>query len=218
MQEKPVLIFDFDGTIADTFTPTMEILRVEYEKWGDYFHRRHTINQLRSLTIWQIIHTIPGGWWKFVYLLMRAKKHIHAHAHQIKAYPGIVYTLNTLYDQGYQMYIVTSNDVPSVQNFLRQYDLDTVFADIMPTKGLWRKAKTLKKLCRRYQIPIKSTLYFGDEIRDIQACQQIGMPVVSLTYGYNSQIGLERFKPDYLVKKPTQILTLLQNYPQKHQS
>ena len=209
--KKPVLIFDFDGTIADTFTPTMEILREEYQRWGDRFHRQHTINQLRSLSITQIIQTIPGGWWKFIYLLLKAKKYIRAHAHQIKAYPGIVYTLHTLCDQGYELHIVTSNSRDIVTHFLRQYDLENVFTSITPTRGLWRKAKTLRAVCRQLDIQPSQALYFGDEIRDITACRQAGLPIVSLTYGYNSLSGLEKYHPDYIVKKPSQILTLLQN-------
>lgn len=213
--QKPVLIFDFDGTIADTFTPTMVILRDEYEHWGDHFHRQHTINQLRSLTILQIIHTIPGGWWKFVYLLAKAKKYIRAHAHQIQPYPGIIYTLHTLHDQGYELHIVTSNNVASVSHFLHQYGLDDLFSSITPTKGLWRKATALKKVCRRLHLSPQQIIYFGDEIRDIQACHRAGIPIVSVCYGYNSLAGLEKFAPDYIVKKPTQILTLVKNYQPK---
>jgi len=207
---KPILIFDFDGTIADTFTPTMVILREEYLRWGDRFHRQHTINQLRSLTIQQIIHTIPGGWWKFIYLLLKAKRYVKAHAHQIKAYPGIVYTLHTLHDQGYRLHIVTSNNTANVQHFLRQYGLEEVFTSITPTRGLWRKAKTLHQVCRRLGIRPSEALYFGDEIRDIQACKKAGVPIVSVSYGYNSLAGLQKFSPDHLVKKPSQILTILQ--------
>ncbi len=209
MQTKPVLIFDFDGTIADTFTPTMEILRGEYEKWGDEFHQEHTVNQLRGLTIWEIIQTIPGGWWKFAYLLALAKKHVRENAYRIKAYPGIIYTLNTLCDQGYVMHVVTSNKTENVANFLRQYDLEGVFRSINETHGFWRKAKTLKKFCRREKLDPRECVYFGDEIRDIQACRKAKIPIISLTYGYNSEAGLEKFSPEALARKPTQILTLL---------
>ena len=154
----PILIFDFDGTIADTFTPTIDILRTDYLRWGDRFHRTHTINQLRSLTISEIIHTIPGGWWKFVYLLLKAKYYLRTHPQTVLAYPGIVYTLRTLYDQGYQLYIVTSNNVTTVRRFLRHYSLEELFIAIYPTRGLWRKATTLRQVCARHHLAAHQVL------------------------------------------------------------
>ena len=211
----PVLIFDFDGTIADTFAPTMEILRADYLRWGDRFHKRHTINQLRSLSIREIVKTIPGGWWKFIYLLLKAKHYIKTHPESIKPYPGIVYTLRTLHDEGYLLFIVTSNQVASVERFLRQFDLDGIFTAVISTNGLWRKAKTLRRLLRSQQLSPTDCLYIGDEIRDIQACQKVYLPIVSVTYGFNSQVGLAKYHPNFMIKKPTQLLTLLADKQRK---
>ena len=213
----PVLIFDFDGTIADTFAPTMEILRADYLRWGDRFHKRHTINQLRSLSIREIVKTIPGGWWKFIYLLLKAKHYIKTHPEDIKPYPGIVYTLRTLRDEGYLLFIVTSNQVTSVKRFLRQFDLDDIFAAVISTNGLWRKAKTLRQLLHSHHLSPADCLYIGDEIRDIQACQKVDLPIVSVTYGFNSQVGLAKYHPNHMVKKPTQLLTLLADMQRKNQ-
>jgi phosphoglycolate phosphatase-like HAD superfamily hydrolase len=205
----PVLIFDFDGTIADTFSPTIDILSSDYRQWGDRFHRQHTVNQLRSLPIKDIVTTIPGGWWKFAWLLLKAKRYIRRHTDQIKAYPGIVYTLRTLADQGFPLLIVTSNHPRNVQNFLHRYNLDQVFLDIRPTNGLWRKATTLKRVLRDFQLRPQDVFYIGDEIRDIQACRQLAIPIISVTYGFNSAPGLKKFHPTHLIKKPTQLLQLL---------
>ena len=209
---RPTIIFDFDGTIADSFTPTIKILAEDYKRWGDRFHRQHTVNQLRSLTILEIIHTIPGGWWKFVYLLVKAKKYLRAHVREIKPYPGIIYTLHNLHDQGFPLLIVTSNSRAQVADFLHHFHLDNIFLEIRPTHGIWRKAKTLKQVVKDHHLHHDNCFYIGDEIRDIQACKKIGLPIISVSYGYNSAAGLERFQPNFLVKKPTQILTTLQQY------
>ena len=206
-----VLIFDFDGTIADSFTPTMEILAREFRQWGDRFNRRYTPEMLRGLTIREIMSTIPGGWWKFIYLFAKAKKHVRENASKINAYPGIIYTLRTLHDQGYLLLIVTSNNKKTVSEFLARFHLSELFADIYPTKGLFRKANTLKKVLHQWQItPGKDDcFYVGDEIRDIQACKKINLPIIAVSYGFNSYAGLKTYQPEYLLKKPTQLLQLL---------
>lgn len=211
IKTKPMIIFDFDGTIADTFTPTMEILALDYQKWGDPFHKKHTINHLRSLTIAEIVKTIPGGWWKFSYLLLKSKKHIDANMSKIKAYPGIIYTIRSLYDDGYPLAIVTSNKLSTVTNFLKQFNLDKAFLGIYPTKGLFRKAKKLKQVLKKYNLKPYQAFYIGDEIRDIHACQKIDLPIIAVSYGFNAYEGLAKYRPNYLAKKPIQILTYLQS-------
>ncbi len=211
MTQDHTLIFDFDGTIADTFSPTMTILGQDFKKWGDRFNKVETIKDLRSMSITEIVQTIPGGWWKFFYLLLKAKKYLKKHLTEIEAYPGIVYTLRALHQQGYHLLIVTSNEKKFVHNFLRRYNLDQIFSAIIPTKGLFKKSQRLKKVMKKYQLNPQTTLYIGDEIRDVLACKQVGLKIISVTYGFNSFEGLKRFRPDYLVKKPIQLLTLLEN-------
>ncbi len=206
---KPVLIFDFDGTIADTFTPTMKLLEKDFKLWGDEFDRHKTIRQLRGLTIQEIIKSVPGGWWKFVYLLIKAKKQVKSMITQIEPYPGMVYTLRSLHDLGMAMIIVTSNDQEAVVNFLKKHNLGEVFLTIVPTKGIFNKDKVLKKVLKRYRLQPQEAFYIGDEIRDVQACHKIGLPIIAATYGFNSQEGIERFQPDLMIKKPTQLLTLI---------
>ncbi len=205
------LIFDFDGTIADTFSPTVKLLEKDFRQWGDRFNKAETIKDLRSLSIGEIIQTIPGGWWKFTYLLLKTKRKIKKMMPKIEAYPGIIYTLRSLHENGYPLFIVTSNEVANVKKFLHRYNLDNVFISVISTKGLFKKARTLKKVLKKYQLPLKKTFYIGDEIRDIQACKKINLKIISVSYGFNSEAGLQRHRPNYLVKKPTNLLSLLEN-------
>lgn len=207
------LIFDFDGTIADTFTPATQILAQDFSKWGDRFRKTQTIQDFRKMNIAEIIQTIPGGWWKFAYLLLKAKLKIKkmARAGDIEPYPGIIYTLRTLHDQGHPMFIVTSNEKKLVQRFLHQYNLDHIFINIIATKHLFSKGKSLIQVCKKYRLDKKDTVYIGDEIRDILASRQADLPIISVTYGYNSEEGLKRYRPNQMVKKPTQLLKLFKN-------
>ncbi|MDO5561372.1 MAG: HAD-IA family hydrolase [bacterium] len=209
---QDALIFDFDGTIADTFTPATNILAKDFSKWGDRFRKTQTIQDLRSMNITEIVQTIPGGWWKFTYLLLKAKKKIKKMMKQgeIEPYPGIIYTLRTLHDQGHQMFIVTSNEKNVVENFLRHYNLDDIFTTIA-SSSLFNKGKVIAKVCQKYNLSTKNTFYIGDEIRDILASRQANLPIISVTYGYNSEEGLKRYRPQELVKKPTQLLKIFKN-------
>lgn len=211
MTQDYTLIFDFDGTIADTFSPTMAILSQDFKKWGDRFNKVETIKDLRSMSIIEIVQTIPGGWWKFFYLLLKAKNYLKKNLSAVEAYPGIVYTLRALHQQGYNLLIVTSNEKKFVHDFLHHYNLEQIFSAIIPTKGLFKKSQRLKKVMQKYHFKPQTTFYIGDEIRDVIACHQAGLKIISVSYGFNSADGLKRFHPDYVIKKPIQLLNLLEN-------
>jgi phosphoglycolate phosphatase-like HAD superfamily hydrolase len=35
-------------------------------------------------------------------------------------------------------------------------------------------------------------LYVGDEVRDVEACQKVGVKIIAVTWGLNSQEALEK--------------------------
>ena len=52
---------------------------------------------------------------------------------------------------------------------------------------------------KKYNIKPNEILYVRDEVRDIVACQRIGVDIVAVTYGFNSKELLKKYEPTYLV-------------------
>lgn len=52
-------------------------------------------------------------------------------------------------------------------------------------------------------------MYVGDEVRDIEACQKVGIKIAAVTWGLNTKEALERYHPDSLIDKPQQLLDLV---------
>lgn len=62
---------------------------------------------------------------------------------------------------------------------------------------------------KKHDLRPHQLLYVGDEHRDIVACQEVKVPVVAVTWGYDSQELLEKAKPNHLAHVPNDLLTLL---------
>lgn len=53
------------------------------------------------------------------------------------------------------------------------------------------------------------TLYITDTVRDIQRCRDVGIPVVAVTWGYDTAADLRRARPDDLVTCSQDLARLL---------
>jgi HAD-hyrolase-like len=60
-------------------------------------------------------------------------------------------------------------------------------------------------------------LFVGDETRDIEACQKVGIRIAAVTWGYNSRRSLVAMKPDFVFDDPQELVSLLarQSAPQQ---
>ena len=55
-------------------------------------------------------------------------------------------------------------------------------------------------------------VYVGDEVRDIVACRRIGMPIISVTWGFNSADFLASAGPNHLAQSPEELRQILETH------
>lgn len=199
------VIFDFDGTIADSFdmviaiayrlTKKADLSNIEYVKQmkDENVGLREAINRLK----------IPR--WKQIYLLHRGRIIMSKQIHQIPVFQDIESSLKNLKDNNYQLYIISSNSTKNVERFLLEKGLLPYFAKIYGSAGLFSKAKVIKKLLENEALPSDSAVYVGDEVRDILAAKEVNMPCIAVSWGYNSFDLLVQYSPMVIAKSPKQL-------------
>jgi phosphoglycolate phosphatase len=194
------VIFDFDGTIADTFDLSLQIgreildsLKLHHlsEESVVHFRNRPFRETIRNLKI--PIHKIPR-------LLIRIRRGIHDHIDEIRPFEGIREVLRDLKSHAAFMGMVTSNSEENVNRFLERFDL--CFFDAGSYSSAIRgKASMMRRLIRKNKLARESTVYIGDTTDDIDACRKVGIKAAAVTWGYNTREVLERSKPDYLIER-----------------
>lgn len=63
--------------------------------------------------------------------------------------------------------------------------------------------------CEQLGIAPGQAVYVGDDLRDIQAARAAGMPVVAAGYGYIGQCEVGSWQADAIIERPQDLLTLL---------
>ncbi len=205
--EKRTIIFDFDGTIADSFDTFVKV----YNEIGkDYNLTRintKEARELRGMTPREVIRALKISLFTLPFYLWRGRALFKKQADKIKPIEGIVPVLTSL-SKTHRMGILTSNEASSVEAFLLKYSLG-MFSFVHSEKNLFGKHKALLSLIKQYSLNAKEVLYVGDEVRDIEACKKAGVPIIAVSWGLNSHEILARYKPDFLCNSPQHLLELL---------
>lgn len=199
------VIFDFDGTIADSFVVIKNILLNLSDEFGYKKPSDEDIKLLRKKHPKEIIKLLGLPYYKIPFLIHRLNKEIQKQIADIGPVPGIKEALLELKSEKYSLGILSSASKSNVSAFLKNNDIE-VFSFIQTGIGIFGKAPVLNQLLKRQKIHKNEAIYIGDEIRDIEAAKKVGIRVIAVTWGFNEKNGLKEYCPDILVDNPHQLL------------
>lgn len=195
------IVFDFDGTLADSMPVIISIAE-------DILGRTLNVDDIqryRNMTAKEVLKDAKIPLYKVPGYLVKGRPLMLRRMGEVKLFKGLEQVLQDLYDKDYALFVVSSNSVGVINKFLKQHQLEGYFQGIYGNVGLFSKAQAIKKVLKREGFSVDDAVYVGDEVRDIEAAKKIGMPIISVTWGYNGTELLKKYKPDYLVDKPSGI-------------
>lgn len=203
------LIFDFDGTIADTLGETRLIFNQIAPDYGIREVAEHELDQLRHLSLKELLDHLNIPKRRVPALIARGTSLMRGNITRLQLIEGMREVLIELRTHVQSLGILTSNATVNVDLFLKTHGLREQFDFISSTSKLTGKAKHLKAIRKTFSLESAEMLYIGDELRDVKASQKAGIPIAAVTWGFNSRESLATMKPDYLFDHPTDFLGLL---------
>lgn len=203
-----LLLFDFDGTIADTFESAFIILNKLAAEFGFRGLERSDLETARAMRTRQLMKFLKIPATKMSRIARRGSQELRAMINDVQPLPGMKELVLDLKRQGYSLGIVTSNTQENVATFLRNHDME-VFDFVRSSSKLLGKAREIRVAIKQGGVPKNEVLYVGDETRDIEACQSVGIRIAAVTWGYNSLDSIEKMKPEYVIQKPDELAALL---------
>lgn len=199
---KQAIIFDFDGTIADSFALAVDIF---YHVTGRAEPMPpHQISALRELSLPQVAIKLGVPWWKLPYLLFRGKRLFASRLKEVELVPGMG-ELVTQLAKGYDLYVVSLNSRRNVERFLDMHGQRDAFKFIFGNARFRGKAHILRKICKQGGYDRSMSCYVGDETGDIEAAHHAGLKSIAVAWGYNNIRALNRHHPDKIVFEPSEI-------------
>ena len=203
------LIFDFDGTIADTLGETRVIFNQIAPDYGIREVEEHEITELRHLSLKEILKKLDIPKRRVPSIIARGTGMMRANLDRLQLIPGMREALTELRSHTEAFGILTSNSTANVDVFLRNHGIRELFEFVSSTSKLTGKAKHLKAIRKTFSLRPEQMLYIGDELRDVKASQKAGIPIAAVTWGFNSRESLAAESPDHLFDKPADFLRLL---------
>lgn len=202
------LIFDFDGTLADTLEETRRI----YNQLAPEFKLREVTAEelpgLRHFSITELLRHLGIPKRRVPRLLSRGTSLMRGNIVQLPLIEGIGRVLPELRSRCHSFGVLTSNAPANVDLFLRAHGLRGLFNFISSTSKLTGKAKHLRAIQKTFSLEAGEMLYVGDETRDIKASKKADVPVAAVTWGFNSPEALAAESPEHLFANPDELLDL----------
>jgi phosphoglycolate phosphatase len=187
-------IFDFDGTLADSFPFFLGAINALAEQHNFAKADMSEIEALRKLDAKRILKTLGVPFWKVPILAGRFRKSMAQHTDEIPMFEGVTEMLHTLSQHGMLLSLVTSNSDENVRSILGSDNVDLM---VHPQYGtsLFGKAKKLKKILNKTGVGPVDAIYIGDEIRDLKAADAELIDFGAVTWGYTSSEAFTRYSP-----------------------
>ena len=196
------LVFDYDGVIADSMEFMVGVLNevaaeINFPKITKkeivYWRQNGPRATLKKFKI--PLTKFPVFFRKSIAIQKRD-------ADKVEFFEGIGEIIRKIKEKGIKIGILSSNDVENIKINLKKHDLD-IFDFIEGGAMYFGKAQKIRQLRRK----VGDFVYVGDELRDIEACKRVGVPIIAVSWGFNDKKILK--DADYVVDSPKEFLKLV---------
>ena len=207
------LIFDFDGTIADSLDISLSIVQKLVSRFGNKQRFGIAKAELRKMDVKSFMRQIGVPWYRIPAAVDLARNELRQHVDTIRIFDGMKSAIDSL-RQSFSLGILTTNKVETVQQELRNNAVEvSAFRFIVGGGSIFGKTKILRQIRRRENLKKANMVYIGDEIRDIQAARKFQIATVAVSWGFNDKEVLLAQQPDHLVDKPNELISLFKSEP-----
>ena len=203
-----LVIFDFDGTLADSLAFFMETINLLADQYKFKKITSKEADTLRGLDAKEVLHHLGLPLWKTPLVANSFREIMASKVDQISLFKDVPQMLQKLSDRGIILAIVTSNSLENVHRILTN-DLVQLIDDLECGTSLFSKQRRLKNILRKVNtVSLDEVIYIGDEIRDMDAASAAGISFGAVCWGYTHADAL-------IARAPTMIFSSVDDIAEK---
>lgn len=207
MTEKRVVIFDFDGTLANSvewfFLVLNEIAR-EHHFHETTWEEREFLRRRPPL---EILNALGVPKWKLPIIARHMRRLAAENLSQIELYGWVGKLLTQLKAQGFDLAVVSSNSEQNIRTILAQF---AELIDLYETgASLFGKSGKFKRVLKTLKASPAEAVSVGDEVRDVEASQRAGIDCIAVGWGLSHPEALIAAKAAALAETPHELTSLL---------
>ena len=204
MARFDLVIFDFDGTLADSLTWFRGVLGDVVDKHGLTPISEARAEELRGMAPKAIMDALDIPTWKIPFIAADVRARAAENVDQIHLFDGIRRMIEQLEAEGVKLAVVSSNGETAVKAVLGE-KLCSRFEIFACGAALFGKASVFRKVIRKAGTTPQRTLSVGDEVRDIEAARETGCVAGAVNWGFATEAVLVAHAPDALFAEPADI-------------
>ncbi len=201
-----LIIFDFDGTLADSTAWAIRAVRPLAERFKFKAVTEDEIAMLRGRGSREIIAYLGLPLWKVPLVAAHGKKMMAAEAHAIPLFSGTGNLLRGLSEAGLRLAIVSSNSEATIRSILGP-DLACLIDHYGCGAAIFGKAAKFKAVVKAARIAKDRVLCIGDETRDIEAAREAGLACGAVDWGYATRRALADQCPTMMFSAMDEIIS-----------
>jgi phosphoglycolate phosphatase len=201
-ENATVLLFDFDGVIADSRDIYFEMFTTICTEKG--FHKlnsREAFSRLMEGNVFRELFKAGFPIHRLKKLAEEYKPRLEAANERIPPYPEMVALLNAL-AEAYPVYVITANQTEMVSRFLERHGVEGVRAVIGGDLEV-SKVKRIRSVMKQYQD--HTAFYIGDTKGDMREARRARAVAVGVTWGWHSADKLQEGRPHHLLSEPDEL-------------
>lgn len=204
---SPVVVFDFDGTIADSFDEVLALYDVVAAELRLPIPTPAQIAQLRRMSPSEALRSVAIPLWKVPRIVAAVRDGMRDRIHTLDPFPGIHDAIRALHTMGCRCCILSSNSRENVRAFLGRHAMSE-FEVVSCGASLLGKGARIRRLVAGAAFGAGPVFYVGDEVRDVLAASEAGVRSVAVSWGYNDRSVLEAAGAEFVLDVPNQIIEL----------
>jgi phosphoglycolate phosphatase len=202
-----LVIFDLDGTLADSFSWFRTVINGVAREYGFRQIVDDEVEPLRRAGAREILRRLGVPRWKLPAIARRLRALKREQLDALSLFPGAPSMLHTLRDSGLTLTLVSSDNEDNARRQLGENA--AVFSHFACGASIFGKAAKFKAVMCRARVTAAQTIAIGHEVRDIEAARAAGIACGAATWGYSATDALIAMKPDMVFQNMNDIAAQL---------
>lgn len=209
------VIFDFDGTVADTGKGVFRCIRESLKKCGLPDLSEASLRTFIGPPLQDSYCRECGVDMETADKLVAEYRKVYSVSgiYEFDIYDGMENLFDTLNKQGIKVGIASSKPEDFVKIILKETHLDRFFdvaAGSDPTKVESDKTTIIKTCIEKMNLSQEAkVLMIGDRCFDIEGAHNAGIPCAAVLFGYGSEEEFVKYKADFIAKDAEELQKII---------
>ncbi len=195
--KKRVLIFDFDGTIADTKSLYYNAIYKEVKRFGLSYKNVDKVVDL-GLSLRGVLKKFGFSFLTSWFLHKRIMKNVKKSANKVRKCKDV----GSIKSISGKKVLITNSLKEFVIPILKHFNLKKEFKEIYGAEDFTNKAGFIKNYLKNRKIKKEDCYYMGDRASDVKTARKAGCLsiIISGKCAWGSRAEILKEKPDFIIE------------------